>query len=217
MRPNYLTEKRNALFLKEIKSLDADIIVLTETNAVISLGKPYFSASSLPLPATFEQIKYSSGENRVSIFSKFTLGRQFETCDPFTSICIELLTPLGNLIVYGTIIGVTGGKDKKFEKALAEQKKDIERIASNGNICIVGDYNISFTGYPYPSKKISEEFKGFLARQSLQLLTSEIPDIPDHIAISEAFAVGLLPSAQIKQFPKAVTDHSLVSITLAQS
>ena len=216
MRPTYRTESRNTLFLSEIKNLEADIVVLTETNSIVSLGKPYFSLSSLPLPSTFEELKYFPGENRVSIFSKFPLGRQFETADPYTSICTELITPQGNLIVYGTIIGVTGGKNERFVKEIEDQKEDIRRIINYGNVCVVGDYNISFSGYPYPSEQTAEKFKDFLTQQSLNILTSEIANIPDHIAISAAFPLKLKSPAEVKIFPKSVTDHSLISLELVQ-
>jgi len=77
MRPNARTIKRNQFFLATLEDLDSDIIVLTETNAVIRLSDKYHSVASLPVQPKFEGIAYEEGENRVTIFSKFPFGKSF--------------------------------------------------------------------------------------------------------------------------------------------
>ncbi|KAA6301399.1 MAG: hypothetical protein EZS26_002386 [Candidatus Ordinivivax streblomastigis] len=60
---------------------------------------------SKALPCFYENQKYFDGENWITIFSKFEFIRRIKTYDDYTSICGEVKTPLGTLILYGSIIG----------------------------------------------------------------------------------------------------------------
>lgn len=212
MRPTERTVSRNEIFLEELRNSNADILVLTETNSVINPGAGYFSRSTKELPAEFEGFKYSKGENRTSIFSKFLFGRDFKTYDEYTSVCSEILTPYGRLIFYATIIGVTGGKDKRFVQDFESQKSDINKLA--GDICVVGDFNISFSGYPYPSRETINQANIYFETQGMQILTKELADCPDHISITKSYLQNCKTQKTKGAVDKKISDHALVTINL---
>jgi hypothetical protein len=85
------------------------------------------------LPFFYENQKYFDGENRITIFSKFEFISRIKTYDDYTSICGEVKTPLGTLILYGSIIG---SKDAYFRNDLERQKEDIDRLSKIGNVCL---------------------------------------------------------------------------------
>ena len=212
MRPTERTVSRNEFFLDSLKNCNPDILILTETNSIINPGAEYFSRSTKELPLKFEEFTYSKGENRTSIYSKFPFGRDFKTYDEYTNICSEILTPQGTLIFYATIIGVTGGKDKRFVQDFENQKKDINKLV--GDICIVGDFNISFSGYPYPSHDVIKQANSYFEMMGIEILTKEHVDCPDHISISKNY----LKNCEIKigkgELDKKISDHTLVTVDL---
>ena len=212
MRPAFHTSTRNNIFLDTIRKEDPDILVLTETNSCINPGLEYHSVSTIKLPVKFEGFDYAEGENRVTIYSKFPFKRHFTTIDEYTSVCSEIILPGKSLIVYGTIIGITGGKDSRFKEDFEQQKSDILKLAENNNICVAGDFNIAFSGYAYPSNNILKEADEFFQNVGLDIVTRNNISCPDHIAISKAFLRDIsLEFSQIPFDPK-VTDHSLVNV-----
>ena len=97
------------VILQECRDVHADILVLTETDSRAAPNYPY-QAHTLPL-TEIASVLYQNTENRVSIFSRFRCIRQHETYDPYTSLCVELDTARGPLLVYGTLIGILGNRD----------------------------------------------------------------------------------------------------------
>jgi len=214
MRPTFQTTGRNSLFLDTIKKENPDILILTETHSSINPGNEYVSASTTKLPRNFEGFDYSEGETRVIIYSKFPIRQLYDTSDEYTSVCCEVTLPARTLIIYGTIIGITGGKDRRFKKDFEKQKADIIKFSETNNICVAGDFNVSFSGYPYPSIKTIKEVRDFFEKVELNVLTRGNVNSPDHIAVSKAFLQNV--SIQCLQIPfeKKVTDHSFVTALL---
>ncbi len=112
-----------------IEKIDADILILTETDERIQLKNYPFQISTSVLPTK----DYASTERRVKIYSKFQIIGQVETFDNATSCCVELETAFGNLIVYGTIIGIFGNRNPNFKNDLLLQIADWERFSKNSN------------------------------------------------------------------------------------
>ena len=214
MRPTNRTVLRNNIFHNTIKTANPDILILTETNSNINPGVNYFSSSTTELPADFENLAYEDGENRVTIYSKFPFGRHFKTCDEYTSVCSEVLSLNGSLIIYATIIGVTGGKDKRFVKEFINQKEDISKLSLENDICVAGDFNISFSGFPYPSHSVIKEAEDFFENVGLKILTANNLNSPDHIAISKSFIKDSSLESSELPFERKITDHSFITTTL---
>ncbi len=209
-RPNSRTVSRNKEFLDILNGSNADIIVLTETNLQINLGAEYFVRSTLDLAENFEGIDYAKNENRVTIFSKYPFTTDFEVTDPFTTVCSEIITESGPLIIFGTIIGVTGGKDARFTLDFKNLKRDISRLRNYKSFCICGDFNVSFTGYTYPSRVVRNKVSEFLNGISVDILTKNISNSVDHIALSRGFLKGKSFQSMNQTFDSKLTDHNLV-------
>lgn len=214
MRPTNQTLSRNDIFNDTIKKANSDILILTETNSCINPGPEYFSISTASLPKDFEGFKYHNNENRATIYSRFPLGRSIETADKYTSVCCEILLPNETLIVYATIIGITGGKDARFRDDFNKQKEDIRRLSLGNNICVVGDFNISLSGYIYPSNQVQKEANDFFDEVGLEILTRTNLASPDHIAISKSFLNDATFNSYQTAFNPKVTDHSFVTSSL---
>lgn len=203
-----------------IKSYDADIIVLTETNSkLIDLGKNYFTQHSKLLSKNQDNVNfYREGENRVSIYSKYPIKSRIQTTDEFTSLAIELETTFGKLIVYGTIIGIFGySRDKdRFVKDFNDQESDFNKIFANENVCLIGDLNISLSGWIYPSKEYRENLNAIINQFDLDSSTASLKDNIDHILISKKFIKNR--EIQIEPFnvDKKLSDHIGICLTVIE-
>ncbi len=203
---NFLT------IIESLKKLNADILILTETNEFIDLGNNYNILHSTKLPETL----YNEGERRVSIYSKYKILEQIETYDNEISICSILLTPFGKIAVYGTIIGVFGNRNESFNTDLDKQLLDFQHISKSENICIAGDYNISFSDNYYFTetgrRKLNSEFENL----QVQILTKSIHENIDHIALSKQFIENCAIEIETWNLDKKQSDHIGVSITISK-
>ncbi len=214
MRPNSKTVSRNSIFLDTLTSIDPDIIILTETNSIINPGNQYNTISSTPLPELYENIQYQPGENRVTIYSKYPILKQIPTADCYSSVCAEIATPYGPLVIYGTIIGSLGGLLDPFKSDLEKQTADIMQISKLGNICFCGDLNISFSGRTYPSKIVQQKVSNLFDQLSLTNKTKDYHDSALHTVFSTSFLENRNAIPDIQHFDKKITDHSLITVTI---
>lgn len=207
-----LKKNRNEALLSKLSELDADILILTETDSKINLGEKYSSISTENLSNGYDGITYKNSENRTTIWTKFKIEKQLKTYDNYTSVCASIQTPFGLLNVYGTIIGVFGGKGERFQNDLKSQSLDFENLS--GKICLAGDFNIALSGFAYPSHKSRKEINQTFEKLNLKCLTSEIIDNVDHIAISKSFIENRKTSIEIWNEDKILSDHIGICITL---
>ncbi len=205
------TTKRVALINEVLKKLDADILILTETNEVIFPGEGYNYFCTEPLTESF----YKEGERRTSIYSKYPVIKSFETFRNDTSICIQLSTPFGNLSVYGTIIGIHGNKRNNFTADLARQLTDFERIAIEGSLCIAGDLNMSFGDNYYFTHEGRQKLNDSFEKLKLKNSTASIPENIDHIIISESILTDKEVKVEKWNLEKKLSDHIGVCITIS--
>lgn len=170
--------------------LDADIFVLTETDEQVQLDHRYCYQTTklVEVPSTYLlPAMYKSTENRVSIFSNYPCIRQHETYDKYTAICVELATPMGNLLVYGTIIGINGNRHPSFKSDIVRQCEDFKRLAAIGSLCICGDFNCTFADNYYFTKYGRDALEQIFLDSKMNLLTRNQRECIDHIAISQDF------------------------------
>ena len=157
---------------------------------------------------------YKPTETRVSIFTKYDCVKHYDTFDKHTAVCVELNTEIGNLIVYGTIIGVYGNRCKSFIHDLNNQINDIDLLAKENNFCIIGDFNCSFADNYYFTQDGREKLEDAFTRNSITLLTREQPECIDHIAISNNFLVDLSTDVSEWNIDKKLSDHKGVIVEL---
>lgn len=200
--------------LEKLLEINADIVVLTETNNLITLPEPYNRIVSIPLPQHHDGINYAKGECRTQLFTKYPIHKQYKTYDDYTAVCADVTTPTGVLTVYATIIGVFGGKGQRFKDDLSSFIDDIKQNFLSESLCLIGDFNTSFSGYAYPSKSAIEEFKTLFATMGLINTTAEIEDNIDHIVCSRKFLSNSGTTVQTWNHDKKLSDHIGVAIEI---
>ena len=209
-----LQKNKNEEIKAKLLEFDADIIVLTETSSILNLGNIYNSISTKPLTENYDGVNYKKDENRVSIWTKYNFANRYKTFDSFTSICTEIETEFGLLKVYGTIIGVFGGIGKRFENDLTLHLKDFENLDANSLNCIIGDFNVSFSGYAYPSHYARTTLNNVFEKLKMENVTRNIPENVDHISISKAFIENKKINIETWNEDKKWSDHIGISLTI---
>ena len=207
------TNNKCFLILEKLNQLDADIIILTETNSLIAFPD-YNSISSNHL-AMDSNVIYKPEENRTSIWTKFPIRKpQHKTFDNETALCVDIETTFGLLTLYATIIGVFGGRGQRFKDDLRKHSLDFDELFPGKQICLAGDFNIAFTGYTYPSHIAIQTMNDVFQKFALTNWTGIIKDCVDHIAISNDFLKNKKISLEVWNLDKKLSDHIGASITL---
>ena len=213
--------------LKHIKDLDliraecervgADILVLTETDRRIQpVFRNCFSAFSLA--GVSVPVMYGDTENRVSVFTNYDCARVHETYDPLTAVCVELDIGKGNLLVYGTVIGIRGNRDSSYAVDLDKQLEDIRRLTDAGHsVCMIGDYNCSFGDNYYFTAIGRKQMLRCFNECGISLLTGDQPECIDHIAVSDRFIAGRRVKV-IEEWnqDKSLSDHKGICVEIEE-
>ena len=222
-RPNLTMEKEkervNAINA-ELKKHPADILILTETNECITPENIEYVHHSEPLEKEAGGNYYKEGERRVSIWSVHPIIETLKVKNSLTSACAVIQTPLGNLAVFGCIIGIHG-RGKGFDTDLQDQMADLRRFQEAGyNICYAGDFNMSFCDSFYTKKSARSQLSVLFSTLKMKNLTADIPENIDHIVISESFR----PISSFEKecwnkdkknaCPIVLSDHKGVAVTL---
>lgn len=200
-------KRANQLILDKLAEYNADILILTETNAIIHPGKEYSSIATETLIKGHDGIDYQVGENRTTIWTKYKTSTHHKTYDNYTSVCAQIETPHGSLNVYATIIGVFGGMGERFKTDLENQLLDFERRQSENSLCIVGDLNVTFSGRAYPSHDARNKLNAAFKKLKLTNLTAEIVNNVDHIVLSKDFIQNKKVTIETWNHDKILSDH----------
>ncbi|SDG81853.1 hypothetical protein SAMN04488062_102255 [Flavobacterium omnivorum] len=196
-----------------LENLNAYILVFAEYDEKVELKNYPFQIATKNL-AELEPENYKQTEKRVKIYSKYEIVNQFQTYDEYTSCCAEIETQRGNLIVYGTIIGVYGNRNQNFKTDLPKQINDFYNLSTAQNFCIVGDYNISFSdNYYFTNFGRSELIKSF-KENKIENLIKNLSEVIDHIAMSTAFIRGSHIESYEWNLDKKLSDHKGICISL---
>lgn len=198
------------LILDEIKSIDAYILILTEYDQLLDLTDYQYKIETEQLPS--DSFDYAETERRVAIFSKYPILKTFETYDPLTSCCAEIETPSGNLIVYGTIVGILGNRDANYSEELEMQIEDIQRFTKKGNFCFAGDLNMSFSDNYYFTQKGRESFLKCFKENNLINLTEKVNENIDHVVMSQSFINESELNIYEWNTDKSLSDHKGICV-----
>ncbi len=207
-------QKANQLIIGKLTHYNADIVILTETNSIINLGKEYTAIQTDPLTKDHDGIAYHSGENRTTIWTKYKIGVKHNTYDNYTSVCAQLETPQSSLNVYATIMGVFGGLGERFKSDLENQLLDFDKLSSSELLCIVGDLNVTFSGRVYPSHEARNKLKAAFEKLNLINLTAEIENNVDHIVLSKDFIKNKIVKIETWNHDKLLSDHIGICLTI---
>ena len=204
------SNKKFITIIDTLKAINADILILTETNEEIELGEQYSSFHTSKPVESF----YKEGETRVTIFSKYHSVGSIETFRSDTSVCNIFVTPLGEIAFYGTIIGNYGNRMPSFNEDLEKQILDFEKISKSTNLCISGDLNISFSDNTYFTYEGRDKLNNIFENLDLENLTAPIRNNIDHIILPKK----IIGQRQIvKSFWNdnyQLSDHLGVSVTI---
>lgn len=195
----------------------ADVLVLTESDQQIALDYPYCFHTPTPqdrvLPEGRGVLRYKPTEHRVSIFSRYPCARHYQTFDPCTALCVGLETGKGSLLVYGTIIGILGNRDRSFVPDLHQQLFDFDRLVKEGhNLCVCGDFNCSFGDNYYFTRTGRNLLQESFRKSRMRLLTEKVPCCVDHIALSSQFVSDEDIQIQEWNLDKSLSDHKGIAV-----
>ena len=212
------------LIHKACDDAKADILVLTETDERVAPAYPFCyrttSLQGVEFPILYRGekafIRYANTENRVSIFTRYQCLKEHQTFNGYTALCVELATEVGNLLVYGTIMGVLGNREASFQPDLEKQMEDIRHLTAEGrNICVIGDYNLSFSDNYYHTTLGRETVKKCFGNSGISILTAKRPQCIDHIAVSDSFMAGHCVT-EINEWncDKGLSDHKGIAVQI---
>lgn len=246
-RPGPSGAERNAAIVAKMGEIDADIWILTETNVCISPGHSYNSWSS---PA--EQPYRRPGERATMIWSRLPIRRTLPTFAGMAlredaiapiypsysvlgehaspAVCAEVVTPLGPLLVYGTIITWFGDKGPHETSGYEEEQRrsiplyadDWARFAVEGPLCVAGDFNarlrVPTDGLRAETKVARELLSAALQRSDLVCTTVDLGYCIDHICLSNVWAERAGPPQQWQATygsdERPVSDHQGVFVDI---
>jgi endonuclease/exonuclease/phosphatase family metal-dependent hydrolase len=204
------TGVRIQAIIKKLNEVDADILILTETNHSIHLGDSYNYFHTSLIPNKY----YKEGERRVIIYSKYNSVSEHVTFRTDTSVCIELETSLGSLLVYGTVMGIFGNRQKDFEIDLDQQLLDFETLSQKGNLCIAGDLNMSFSDNYYFTTSGRNKLNMSFQKLNLRNLTAHIPQNIDHIILPRNLLNDKEVNITTWNMDKKLSDHIGIAIEI---
>lgn len=207
-------KKANQAILDKLAEYNADIIILTETNTVINPGKEYASIETKTLLLGHDGVKYQSGENRTTIWTKYKIVEEHKTFDSYTAVCAQIETQNGSLNVYGTIIGVFGGIGERFKSDLENQLLDYENLSSEKPLCIIGDLNVTFSGRVYPSHEARNKLNNAFEKLKLINVTAAIENNVDHIVVSKDFIKNKKVTIETWNHDKKLSDHIGICLSI---
>lgn len=200
--------------LSECDTIAADILVLTETDNCIS-PKYKHCFKTAPLKGISTPTIYAETENRVSIYTNYECVKQLPTYDDKTAVCVELSTDRGNLLIYGTIIGITGNRSTSYREELIRQLEDISRYVKAGyNICVLGDYNCSFCDNYYFTNYGRDQMLKAFSDYHIDILTKDRAECIDHIAVSSKFIGNVGVCVDEWNYDKSLSDHKGIAVTI---
>jgi len=193
------------------ENIDAEIFVLTEYDERVELKNYPYKIATKSL-SELDANYYGKSEKRVIIYSKYEITNRLKTYDEFTSCCATINTEIGKINVYGTIIGVFGNRNENFKTDLSRQLLDYEKCSKDQNFCVIGDFNISFSDNYYFTEFGRKELNHFFEVNKLKILTKDLSESIDHIAMNDNFLEGFDFKITEWNSDKKLSDHKGVSI-----
>ncbi|MEP6620008.1 MAG: endonuclease/exonuclease/phosphatase family protein [bacterium] len=197
--------RRDAI-MEQMRRVDADIWIVTETRDAITPGEAYKSLSRSKRSEEHEE-----DESWVEIWSRLHAMTTHATSDPFYSASATVNLRSGvPLTVFGTVLpwsgrswgGLPSAAATAFKAALATQAADWLAFpkAHGGLYCVAGDFNQDLADMPY-----------YWSLQAREALTRTLLECD----LTATTAGNLDPVVQLTGGTHACIDHICVSHSLA--
>lgn len=227
--------EKNAKRLAILRSNPADLWVLTETHDDLDLSPTHCAVHSHQRPAKRE------GARWVSIWTAFEVLHRIEVVDPERTAAAMMNTPLGPMVVYGTVLPWHSDRGKHTGDVevphWSEHHREIPRQAAEWSalrdrhkqalMCVAGDLNMNITGPHYYGTKLGRSLLlGAMEANSLTCVTSterlptgalQHPPI-DHILLSDTLAAHsqVIAAWEGSQVDIRLSDHSGIVVQVAE-
>ena len=202
----FIPKNQNEILIA-IQKLNAEIIVLTETFNSIEIEGCNCIHTKL-LPSFVDTQVYRNGEVRTSIFSKYSFKRMYKTYNEYTSVCADIETPIGEITVYASIIGILGKVQPYFSNDLIGQLNDYNNIfPKKENIMVIGDLNTTFSGRAFPSHLARNTLTDAFDKFNLVNLTKDLDNNVEQIVVSKNLIKTLISSPFTWNKEKKISDH----------
>ncbi len=228
-----INRSKNVRILEEMERVDADIWVLTETHDDLRPPTPgnWKPITSDDRPREARDIK--EGSRWSTIWSRLPIIETLRPdYDPVRSTAGIFETPLGNLLVFGTVLPWYQDHGRSVVQEIAQQSEDWSKMLNSRrdlSLCIAGDFNVNLGGpHYYGAEESKESVRRALTESGLVALTEFENTGPvqsgefgliDHIAISESFA-SMASSPQVWQRENSrgevMSDHCGVAVELIE-
>lgn len=235
-RPNPSECLRSDRLLDAIKTVRADIWILTETNMSLCPGSNFSAVTTEEADPT-----HKPSETWVAIWSHFPIERVARTTDP-SRACAARIVPNNSrpLVVYGTVLpwlgstwqGIPAAGGAAFSAALTAQCADwvsLQGAHLDCDFVLAGDLNQDLgTSHYYGSRKNRAALQSAIATAGLQCLTSaDLDPVPkhapgnasiDHICVSKGLSLAGSPISwpMTEKPPKNLSDHFGVCVELSE-
>jgi endonuclease/exonuclease/phosphatase family metal-dependent hydrolase len=195
---------KNVRRLRRIREMDCDVWVLTETHDDLDLGSSHTSVS------TTHRASGRVGARWTTIWSRFPITRALDVDDPNRTAAVLLETPLGALVVYGTVLpwqsdpGPSGDARgwTEHHRVIPEQAREWASLRAahpEASLCLAGDLNMNLGGpHYYGTAKGRGMLRAGLEAADLVCVT-DADRVPggwlvhgpiDHICVSATLAAG---------------------------
>lgn len=187
-RPTLNGVAKNGLRMEVMRHKQADVWVLTESSIAIQLNG--YTVAATPSVTAYHR----AGEHYTAILTRWPVQQVLDTWNNQVSICVEVRSPLGPAIIYGTIIayanyrGLDGTSRRWVEhrKAVEAQGRDwlnLRRQFPGHLFVLAGDFNQSRDGSGWCEDGVSGRLlTHHLAAAGLTCLTEA--------NLNEAFKLG---------------------------
>jgi hypothetical protein len=180
------TDEQRAKILQILDGLQADIIILTESTSKSYSPVKHKVVPTLVLPRSLDELDHNPVENRITILTLCPVITTHQTFDSATSVCYDLSTPSGPLTLYATIMKETDDAGSPVSDNSMKQLLDFERLFANKQVCVVGDFNTTFSGAEYPGPEARAALNSVFEKYDLVNVTASLPDCIDHVVLSKS-------------------------------
>jgi endonuclease/exonuclease/phosphatase family metal-dependent hydrolase len=199
---------------------NADVIILTECDTRFSLAGYEIQHSDYAKDYEWHKFKatYKPTERRVSILSKHPFKNKVPTFNAEVAVAWRIDIDGNEIVIYGTVLGVTGKNDKLFNAHLGAMQQDWTLLSKQNNLCIAGDFNISFADNYYTTAVVRSVMQEFFIKHKLVHVTAGLPNCIDHIVMSQSLVSDGKFSKQIAISTfgeeKMLSDHAGVWVSI---
>lgn len=205
--------KKNDCRLEVLRRHPADIWILTETHDDLDLGPGYKVVSSKQRPIIQGERNVRHGSRWATIWSSFPILKELPVRDKERTVAALLGTPLGAMIMFGTVLPWQHDRGKSFKepgwsefyRVIDEQSEEwnaLRRDNPNAALCVAGDLNHSLSGpnkYKYWTSRGRKAMHAAMEKNDLFCTTEEdlIPEVLkmtnpliDHVLVPKSFATN---------------------------